>query len=88
MREDTEPQLGLSAIVTPRSVAGKVVLDVKSTNASTASVALSMATEFGGKQIATLASGKSVAQVTATAEIHEQPVTATVPAGYRVHAGN
>lgn len=103
VREDPEPPLEVTAVVTSRCVAGKVVLTVKAANASAVPVALSIATEFGGKQVASLAPGKSTthafttrlaqvspgtATVTATATVEGEPVTATVSASYAAQSCN
>ena len=97
VRDAPAPVLEVSALATSRCVAGKVVLTVTATNNSAVPVALNITSDYGSKQVATLAAGKSTsaafttrlgsllagtASVVATGSVNGQQATGTVPAPY------
>ncbi|HMR50164.1 MAG TPA: hypothetical protein PKE40_12895, partial [Arachnia sp.] len=86
---DAGPSVTLAA--TTRCVAGKVVLAVSATNASDSAIAVTIGSDYGSKQVASLAAGSttsaafstrqaSISAGTATATVGETTVTASYPA--------
>ncbi|MGU3646450.1 carboxypeptidase regulatory-like domain-containing protein [Microbacterium sp. C23T] len=65
-REASAPQLDVTATVTDRCVAGKVVLTVKVTNGEDVRVAVTVETPYGTKKIPVLAAGKSASHAFTT----------------------
>jgi GH43 family beta-xylosidase len=92
-----EPQLDVSAVMTSRCIAGKVVQVLTVTNGDDVPLSVSATTPYGSKTLASVAAGKSAsalfttrqgsipgdtAAVTATATVDGSPVTVDREVGY------